>query len=167
MQSGKILYTICDKTCIIRMIGKIVYKISPGFDKFLHEIDSTVNIFIVDLIEAEYLDSTNLGLLAKLLSISNQRSEMPPILISPHKNINEIFKNVGFFNLFTIVDSWENSYSNFKELPQNSYTKANLCEVMLQAHQDLSQLNEENKVQFENVISFLNKEIKGIKTSAF
>ena len=141
------------------MVGKIVYKISPDFDRFLQKIDSTVNIFIVDLIEAEYLDSTNLGLLAKLLSISNLRSGVPPILISPHNNINEIFKNVGFFKLFTIVDSWKNSYSDFKELPQSTYTKANLCEVMLQAHQDLSQLNEENKVQFENVITFLNKEV--------
>ena len=149
------------------MVGKIVYKISPGFDSFLQQIDSIVNIFIVDLIEAEYLDSTNLGLLAKLLSISSLRSGSPPILISPHKNINEIFKNVGFFKLFTIVDSWKNTYTDFKELPQGTYTKENLGEIMLQAHEDLSQLNEENKIQFENVLTFLNKEVKGNTASTF
>lgn len=142
------------------MIGKIFYRISPDFDRFLKNINSSITFFVVDLTEAEYIDSTNLGLLAKLYSISQELSGLSPMVISTQKSINEVLSSIGFHRIFNIVESWDSIPSHLEEMPLKEHSRAQLHQVMLQSHQDLAKLNRKNRELFKDVINFLEQDIK-------
>ena len=160
MEDGKILYAMVENTCILKMVGAIVYRISPDFDRFLQKVseDKSVTNFIVDLTDTSHIDSTNLGLLAKLHEFSVSKSTEMPTVVSTKESINEVLKNIGFSNMFNIIDCLDDIQSSFKELPQNECLKGNLSEIMLKAHRELAKLNEANKEIFKDVIKYLEEE---------
>lgn len=160
MEDGKILYAMVDNTCILKLVGAIVYRISPCFDRFLQKVseDSSVEKFIVDLTEACHIDSTNLGLLARLHEFSFAKCGRPPTVVSTNENINEVLKNIGFSKMFNLIESLDSSQTDFSELPQNDCDKKNLSEIMLSAHRELAKLNEANKELFKDVIKYLEEE---------
>jgi anti-anti-sigma factor len=160
MEDGKILYAMVEKTCILKLVGAIVYKISPCFDRFLMKVseDSSIEKFIVDLTETCHIDSTNLGLLARLHEYSSAKSGQPPTVVSTNENINEVLKNIGFAKMFNLIESLEECESDLKELPMEDCDKKNLSEIMLNAHRELDKLNEANKELFKDVIKYLEEE---------
>ena len=160
MEDGKILYAMVENTCVLKMVGAIVYRISPDFDRFLQKVseDKSVTNFIVDLTDTSHIDSTNLGLLARLHEFSSARSSGQPTVVSTKDSINEVLKNIGFSKMFNLIDSLEDVQSDFKELPQEEQSKENLSEIMLKAHQELAKLNEANKEIFKDVIKYLEEE---------
>ena len=132
MQDGKILYAIVDGTCILKLVGAIIYSLSPGFDSFLDKIvqDKEVDSFTIDLTETSYIDSTNLGLLAKLPKFSPDQSSGPPTLISNQDSINEVLHNVGFPKIFNIIDYQDEKDSLLTELPKIESGQENLSRTV-------------------------------------
>ena len=160
MRDGKILYAMTENTCIIKMVGAIIYRISPVFDRFLKKVseDKSITHFIIDLTDTSHIDSTNLGLLARLHEFSVAKSSEMPTVVSTKESINDELKNIGFSKMFNIIDSLDDSQSSFKELPSDENLKENLSEIMLNAHRDLAKLNEVNKEIFKDVIKYLEEE---------
>ena len=157
MEDGKIYYTVIDNICVIKMVGRIAYKISPNFDRFIEKIknNSTVNNFVVDLREAAHIDSTNLGLLAKLNRYSRTKSARPPTVISTQDNINHLLLNIGFAAFFDIVDNMDDIQSTFNKLPHMKDAGEKITNVMLEAHHELANMNETNHELFKDVIKYL------------
>jgi len=160
MQDGKILYAMVDNTCVLKLIGAIVYSISPEFDRFLQKVitHGGIDSFVVDLTGTSYIDSTNLGLLAKLREYSSDQSEMQPTLISNKPNINEVLYNIGFASIFNIVDCIDENCSNFEELTFSDTIPDNLAPIMLKAHRELIKLNKTNKELFKDVVKYLEQD---------
>lgn len=157
MEDGKIYYTVIDNICVIKMVGRIAYKISPNFDRFIEKIknNSTVNNFVVDLREAAHIDSTNLGLLAKLNRYSRTKSARPPTVISTKDNINHLLLNIGFAAFFDIVDNMGDMQSTLKKLPHMKNAGEKITRVMLEAHRELANMNDTNHELFKDVINYL------------
>ncbi len=163
MKHGKILYAMVDKTCVLKLIGSIVYNLSPDFDRFLQKIthDEDINSFVVDLTETSYIDSTNLGLLAKLHEFSEEQSLVTPTLISNRENINEVLFNVGFSNIFNIIDCVDTNCTGLNHIPQAESSPGNLARIVLKAHQKLAKLNGTNRELFKDVINYLEQDTRG------
>ncbi len=163
MEDGKISYAVIDTTCLLKLKGAIVYSISPCFDKFLEKIASRSDIesFVVDLTETSYIDSTNLGLLAKLRIICSEQCTVPPTLISNKENVNEVLYNVGFSRIFNIVEQVETDYLHLENIPNFEGSAENLAKIMFKAHTELVKLNENNKELFEDVVEYLEKDARG------
>lgn len=157
MEDGKIYYTVIDNICVIKMVGRIAYKISPNFDRFIEKIknNATVNNFVVDLREAAHIDSTNLGLLAKLNRYSRTKSARPPTVISTQDNINHLLLNIGFAAFFDIVDNMDDIQSTFNKLPHMKDAGEKITNIMLEAHHELANMNETNHELFKDVIKYL------------
>ena len=157
MEDGKIYYTVIENICVIKMVGRIVYKISPNFDRFVEKIknNSMVKSFIVDLREAAHIDSTNLGILAKLNRYSRTKSARPPTIISTQDNINNLLLNIGFSAFFDIVDTMSDIQSTLIKLPHMKNAGEKIAVVMLEAHRELAKMNETNHELFKDVITYL------------
>ena len=169
MKDGKIYYTMVDTICVIKMVGRIAYKISPNFDLFLDKIkdSSEIDNFVVDLTEVTHIDSTNLGLLAKLNRFSRTKSNFPPTIISTNVAINNLLLNIGLSSIFDIVDNVSDIHSTFKNLPHLKDVGDRVAEIMLKTHQELTEMSKTDKELFKDVVRYLEGDIPDNKPITF
>ncbi|MGB5179284.1 MAG: STAS domain-containing protein, partial [Gammaproteobacteria bacterium] len=68
MDNGNVLHASHDDVHVLRFIGDIRYPLSPSIDRYLEQIFAGPKPagFVIDLTETDSIDSTNLGLLARL-----------------------------------------------------------------------------------------------------
>lgn len=144
------------------MIGKIKYSISAGFDAFIRAQlkNAEVNQFIFDLRETEYIDSTNLGIIASVLRYKTNKSTEKPIIISTNNDINSILDSMSFDQLFEI----QNEYKSFpkKYLDTADFAKESRPpnELILDSHKTLSNLGDNTKKMFEGIVEEFEKRKK-------
>ena len=159
MTENKILYAIEDDTCYVKMQGSLNYTLCAGFDSIVKELFANDNIknFIIDLIEAEYLDSTNLGILGIIAEGLKSKSSQKPIIITPKEDVLKILLSVAFDTLFEFKENVDKKDIDYKDTSLIDVSKRSTDEFVLESHKTLAQLNEENKDKFSHVIETIQK----------
>jgi anti-anti-sigma factor len=160
-KEGKFLYARWNNTCVIKPIGKVTYLISPALDAFLQKAftDSSISSFLIDLTETTYIDSTNLGLFARVRDFSSRQFNEKPTLISTNEMVNDALLSLGFDRIFNVVrDITSHGTGNLEEVPEASSDTQKLEAVMLKAHRYLAELRPENREMFRDVITFLQRD---------
>jgi len=177
MKNGEYLYSLCDGCCVLKLVGGLSYAESGDLDSFIEKLfeNSPAPDVIVDLSETKSIDSTNLGLLAKIARESLDQKQRKTILISPKPDINRVLKSVGFDGVFDIVRSSETpnganavnavnaANGEMDKIPHRDISDQELANTLLKVHRTLMELNETNRAVFKNVVRFLEKEIDDSK----
>ncbi|MFP4417623.1 MAG: STAS domain-containing protein [Fibrobacterota bacterium] len=160
MKEGKFLFTIFEKICVIKPVGNINYTISQEFDTFLRQVftDSSIHSFIIDMRETEYIDSTNLGLLARIQEHSLSRLHTRVTIISTNPFITEILTNLGFDRIFDMITEAPSINDCMHEVPHEECCREKVAPIMLKAHRYLMSINEKNRQMFRNVVNYLEEE---------
>jgi anti-anti-sigma factor len=159
---GRFLFAVADSICILKPVGNITYTISPNLDAFLRKAFTSPDIkgFVIDLTETEYIDSTNLGLLARIHEHSRVRLGSRPAIVSVKPAINDILDNLGFHKIFDMI------YNPVREPGLSPVENADeqhegIGRIMLQAHQCLMRLNEHNRQCFRDVVEYMRRDVSG------
>jgi len=154
MHGNKILYAISQNTCFIKLIGYVKLNMSSGFDSLVRQElqRKRINQFVIDLRKAEYLDSTNLGLLCTIATRMKAEYNRKPIIISPPRDIKIVLDAMGFDNLFDYSDKIDESDLKYYDTTEIKYELRKTREFVLDSHKALTEINEANKKKFANVI---------------
>lgn len=167
MCSGKVLYAKDGDTYILKFIGHIrytpgaSYAISRSLEQFVATIFERADFqnIIIDMTEAESIDSTNLGLLAKLSIYMQSTFGRKPSIVSNHENINRILRTICFDEEFVIVPNADISLDNLGELPSPKRTELEEAKMVLDAHRTLIGLSEDNERMFRSVVTVLEQDV--------
>ena len=113
---------------------------------------------VVDLTEAVGIDSTSLGLLAKLSLRTKERIHEVPTLVSTNEDITRILQSMGFNDqIFTIVTDSYAPEDSLSEIPADNIDEHVAARHVLEAHQVLMELNENNKNEFRDLVTELER----------
>ena len=162
MNEGKYQFSKSDTFYMIKMSGNLKYTGSGSFDSFIDGIFSNIEdkeIFI-DLTDAEYLDSTNLGILAKISDTMMTEYDKKTTIISSNPDITALLINIGFDDYFTIIDESPEKDALLSDISEIISNDRNMALMMLEAHKSLMELNSKNKKTFSSVVALLEKEVK-------
>lgn len=161
MKDGKIYYEKIDGKYIIKIIDAIKYSNITGFDTFIEIFaqDSSLKALIIDLREATYIDSTNLGLIVKIANITHKKIQQLPLLVSSNDRIDELLREVGFDKLFKIVKHIDYSPRNLKEIKNIELGEVKRAKTILTAHENISAINDKNRQKFKDVVDFFNTQL--------
>ena len=167
MCSGKVLYARAADTYVLKFIGHIrytsgaSYAISRSLEHFISVIcrQEDFQHLVIDMTEAESIDSTNLGLLAKLSLYMQKTHGRKPTLVSNRENINRILHTICFDQEFTIVPDADVQVSGMDDLPEAKRTELEEARMVLDAHRTLIGLSASNEKAFHSVISVLEQEV--------
>jgi LmbE family N-acetylglucosaminyl deacetylase len=110
---------------------------------------------LFDLSEAEAIDSTTLGLMAKISLQGQERHKVIPVILSTNASINRVLQTMGFHDIFTIVDELQTPVSPSRELTSDVNDEHQVKEKVLEAHKILMGLNRENRATFRNLVKML------------
>lgn len=162
MNGGNILYAKEDNKYFIKLTGNLRFTSGHDFNTLLNVIfkDPDLKDIMIDMSEADYLDSTILGLLAKTANFMIKKFQRKATVLSVNEDINYLLDSIGLNDVFIIVDDCNCTQEMLKEMPNINSSERESARTILEAHQQLVKLNEKNKTIFKDVIELLEQEVK-------
>ena len=159
MQEGKILAASHDGAYVIRMQGDVRLTLCTTIDEYFQHMyeDPAFASVWVDLCEAEGIDSTTLGLLAKLALEVKERFGFEPAIYSCDPGINRLLKSMGFQRLFELHEEVCNDPEDISEIPAVDGSEQAVKEKVIEAHRVLMNLSDENRTRFKDLMSVLER----------
>lgn len=160
MLSGKMLYAVHEGTYVIKLCGDVRVSLCATIDDFLDRMfhDPELCSVLIDLTEAESIDSTTLGLLAKVSLNTQPQCHCSPTIVSTNPDITRVLSSMGFEKVFNIIDEEPQTSAAWDEMPLRVTTDKEVCAKVLEAHKILMTLNERNQLTFQSVVAALENE---------
>lgn len=157
MRPGQILVADHEGVYVIKMLGDVRLTLCISFDQFIDTMFSRDDFSEVmfDLSEAEAIDSTTLGLMAKIALQGREQRGITPVIYSTNQSINRLLRTMGFQEIFTIVQDLEPPVEPAEPLPVDATEEQQVKEKVLEAHKILMGLNRENRETFRNLVKML------------
>jgi anti-anti-sigma factor len=156
---GKILCAKQEDVHVLKFVGDVRVTLGPTLTSFLNGIGpKNHKSIVIDLTETTNIDSTTLGLLAKISLRSQETLDAIPTIVSINEDINRLLTSMGFEKVFVIVDREITDCSDLSELPTQIVPEAILREQVLEAHRVLMSLNAKNHASFCDLVEALEKE---------
>lgn len=110
---------------------------------------------VIDMLDTKGVDSTTLGLLAKLALYCKESFNLVPIVFCTNDSLYKTLTIMGLDEVFEIVQSTPDIQTNYEVLSVAPPDTDSMKEHVLEAHRLLSTLNKKNKQEFMNLISTL------------
>lgn len=154
MTSGKILAAELDGVYMLKFIGDVRITLCGTIDKFF---DATMKsqrfrTAIIDLTQAQNIDSTALGLLARLAIQTQEHYCQKPTIVSTVPDINRTLRSVGFDEVFELLEEPLEEPGQLKELAQVTLDQEDLRACVVDAHKAMMLLNDSNREKFQDLV---------------
>src|SRR5688572_23714488 len=96
MAEGRVTYAQEDRWHVLRYFGRVDYTVAPAVDRFVQSLfeDGGVRPFLFDLREARLVDSTNLGLLARIADRVRRAEGGKSVIVSSEEDINDVLSSM-------------------------------------------------------------------------
>jgi len=148
---------------VLKCSGEIRLNLCSTLDNLVESItqDPEFKTVVIDLTETEIIDSTTLGLLAKIAMAAQQQSNFLPTLISTNPDITRIITSMGFDKIFIIVREPASRIEELEEIPVLKASEQQVRDKVLDAHKVLMGLNSRNREEFKNLVRALECEETG------
>lgn len=159
MQAGRILAAHHDGAYVIRFVGDVRLTLCTTIDDYFQHMfeDPEFASVWVDLCEAEGIDSTTLGLLAKLALKVKESYGFEPAIYSCEPGINRLLKSMGFDNLFQLHEELCENPEDVSEIPSVQGSEESVKQKVIEAHRALMNLSEDNRERFKDLMSVLER----------
>lgn len=157
MQNGKILFAEQDGHYILKFVGDVRLTLCSSLDRFLErmlESDSFKTVMI-DLSKTDGIDSTSLGLLAKISVKLKNRKLLRPTIVSTQADISRILLSMGFDKVFTLIRETVEDSSQLRELAALQESEECVKDRVVEAHRVLMSLNDKNNETFRDLVRSL------------
>jgi len=169
MSTGRIRYAIHEGVAVIEFVGDVrytpenSYRLSASLAAFIDRLfdQESFDHVLLDFTRATGIDSTNLGVVAKIAQRTEERLGERATIISTQPDMTRILQSVGFGQIFDIVTDPHAAQVETTDIPQTGSSERQRKLLVLEAHERLYTLNEENQEMFRDIIRLLENEIYG------
>ena len=157
MSDGKIQFAEYNDTFVLKCVGDVRLTFCSALNETIENTikANSAKSIVIDLTEVISIDSTTLGLLAKLSILSMRKFGMLPTLASTNPDVSRVLDSMGFNQVFNLVHTAAPCPECLDELPEQDKSEAVVKERVLEAHQILMSLNESNRDEFRDLVSAL------------
>ena len=157
MNNGKIYTAEFNHVPVLKFTGDIRVLLSGALDQYFSSLYQRpiLDSLVVDLTETEGIDSTALGLLAKMAIQLRNRFNVTPTILSTNEDITSILKSMSMDLITDIVEDDLEKDVGYQELSQLNEKEEEIRKRVIDAHQTLMNLSEENRREFQELVAAL------------
>jgi anti-anti-sigma factor len=157
VEPGKILVSQHNGSYVIKLVGDVRVTLCTSLNNYMDVVfqSDEISEVVVDMIDAVGVDSTTLGLLAKLAIYCNEKFQLKPVVFCPDESLCQTLMVMGLDDIFEIVQSVPTVSDSCEELPTASSGIDETKKHVLEAHHLLSSFNERNRKEFVDLIRAL------------
>jgi anti-anti-sigma factor len=159
-QTGRVLHAVHEGVHVLRFVGEVRHPLAPALELFLERLlKARPDRLIIDLGETRIIDSTCLGLLARLALRLRGQGLARASVVSPRPDITEVLRSMSLDRLFDVTGEMPPGPLDESELATPpGHDDDTLIATMLGAHRTLMALSEHNRLQFRDVVEMLEQE---------
>src|SRR5688500_12093565 len=158
ISTGKILAADYKHMAMLKLIGDVRVVMSSTLDNYCNGLyrRGVLDAMLIDMSETKGIDSTALGLLAKMAIQLRNRFNVMPTIYSPNSDISRILDSMSFDVIFNIIKSApRRPVTQYSELQVQMESEATVREKVIDAHLTLIALSEENRLEFQDLVQAL------------
>lgn len=162
MSAGHIFVADYAGVYVIRLVGDVRLTLCISFDQFIESVfaDDGATSIVFDLREAQGIDSTTLGLMAKISIGARAKGLSRPVVVTASPSIERLLESMGFDDIFELtrgsVAPVPREETPLNEIPAD---ESQVKETVLEAHKILMQLNQSNQVKFHELVETLQNKV--------
>ncbi|MGL1935865.1 MAG: STAS domain-containing protein [Fibrobacterales bacterium] len=163
MGSDLYKFRCTDDALELKLRGDLKYFKSFCFDQFLEETLSHKPLphITIDLSEADFIDSTNLGLIAKVARLHDVQFEERVVILSPNDSIHQVLLSMGFDQVFDIKVISDPLSGEFEDVPEEQAELDRFQDTIYKSHKLLSEMNQKNRDTFKGVVDSMERKRNG------
>jgi anti-anti-sigma factor len=152
-------YAQQDHNWFLKLGGDLRHPVAPALNRLLDRAlaDPDTANFVIDLAEADNIDSTCLGVLARIGNHQSCGGGSRPVIICPEEDIREMLRAVCFDYLFDLVEQPMLGDDPLQPLPLPP-DEDDLRKLILDAHRRLCEIDERTRLAFRDVIQALEQD---------
>ena len=157
MSAGKIFVSDEQGNYLIKFVGDVRVTLCGSLNHYMETIFGSHDVkkVVVDMLEAEGLDSTTLGLLAKLGLHCRKQYGIDVQVFCQNPSILRTLDCMGFDELFDIFQDVPQISAKLQSITSVNSEVDEICKQVLEAHKLLVQLNPKNSSEFIDLIRAL------------
>jgi anti-anti-sigma factor len=154
---GRILVGAHDGVYVLLFEGDVRVTLCTAIDTFLERMfdDVAFKSVVVDLARTDSIDSTSLGLLAKLSIQADKRFGYRPMLVSTRPDVTRVLVTMGLDDVFNLVREPLVHDEQLGELPCGCLAEHEVRKRVIEAHRLLMDLNDGNREAFHDLVKTL------------
>jgi len=157
LSAGKILVSDEEGNYLIKFIGDVRVTLCGSLNRYMETIFGSRDVknVVVDMLEAEGLDSTTLGLMAKLGLHCRKQYGIDVQVFCQNPSILRTLDCMGFDELFDIIQQVPTISAKLHNITSVNPEVDEIRRQVLEAHKLLVQLNPKNSSEFTDLIRAL------------
>lgn len=157
---GKILFAEQDGVHVLKFIGDVRLTLGPTIATFLEKLGSCDHFqsMIIDLSETETIDSTALGLIAKIAICTREEFASATSIVSPREDITRVLSSMAMEQVCVVTGEVVSDASDLRELPTEITSEEAMRDQVLDAHKTLMALDDQNCDKFQDLVEALEYE---------
>lgn len=162
---AQILFAEHQSIYALKLLGEVRVNCCETLDAFIDDklIAQNAAGVIIDLTDTEIIDSTALGMLAKIAVHFKNQGKTKPLIISTREDIDYILDSMGFDSVFNIIHENPTSDQIYSRLPEKTSDEQSACKKVIEAHRTLMALNEQNHNTFKSLVETLEAQANGVQ----
>jgi anti-anti-sigma factor len=164
-----------ESTSVLKLTGPIRFVAAQALRQFVDALIAEVDHggVLIDLRRVDVIDSTGMGLLARIGRTSLQRFGRRAVIACPNNDVATCLRSVAFDELFVMLEAYpfDDDGRTLAEVPLgNGNGNVNACgnvadelglgRVILEAHRDLASVSERNLAAYRDVIAALEADLR-------
>jgi anti-anti-sigma factor len=160
MTEGTARYAREGGTWHLKLGGDVRHTLGPALNALLDRAlaDPEYTQFVIDLSAAENIDSTCLGILARIGNHALETGGPRSTIVSPGKDMREVLLAVCFDRMFNLVDIAGATASDLAALPAAAVAENTMLSLVLEAHRRLCAIDERTHTTFRDLVAGLEAE---------
>jgi anti-anti-sigma regulatory factor len=155
---GNVYAARVDAIEYIKFTGTVRYSHCAGLESHINKLFDKRDFdeIAIDMMETEILDSTALGLLARISIEMKKYTELRAVILIPENELLQILKRLCFDQVFNIVSSRPSQENvEFEELAYESQDERVVLQRVIEAHKNLASMADSNESLFHEITQAL------------
>ena len=164
MNQPQVFYAVSQRLCCFRLKGELRHTETDGLDELIQQQFATdlqaAQGVVIDLSDAEFLDSTCIGLLASIARQCLSQGLPKPSVVVADPELRQLLLSLRLETVFELITparlpASEEALAPIDSSPPESSQHA---DMVLRAHEALAGLSRGNRLQFQPVIDLLRQD---------
>lgn len=160
MSDGQARVARQDGHWFLKLGGDLRHPLGPALNTLLDRAfaDPDYSGFLIDVSEAENIDSTCLGILARIGIRAGQMGGARPTILGAGADLREVLEAVCFDKIFHLSDADGTAPQGLEPVTELAAEEELLLTLILEAHRHLCDLDSRNQAVFRDLLEILERD---------